>query len=159
MDHLLEMTQAALARAGQNPVERFSAVVDAHVRFHCERAEESFVGNTELRSLSAPALRRVLSKRDRQQHTFDDVVLPDVAAGVFVVTEPELASRAIVTMCTSVAFWYQRTGPLSPDDIVRTYRELALNTLGFSERALQRGEVRPLKRRPSLKVPGEEATD
>jgi hypothetical protein len=35
-------------------------------------------------------------------------------------------------MCTAVASWYRRSGPLSTDEIVDLYRELALNTLGLA---------------------------
>jgi AcrR family transcriptional regulator len=147
MDDLIATTEGALVAAGPDPVERLSAVLEAHVRFHCERVEESFVGNTELRSLSAPMLRRVLAKRDRQQRMFDELIGPGVADGVFNVDEPALASRAVVTMCTGVANWYQRSGPLSPDDIVRVYRELVLNTLGFAGRMLERRGTRPPSQR------------
>jgi AcrR family transcriptional regulator len=132
MDDLIAITEAALKAADAEPVARFTAVVEAHIRFHCERPEESFVGNSELRSLSAPALRRTLAKRDRQQHMFDEQVEQGVAAGEFHVRDPGLASRGIVTMCTAVAGWYQRSGPLAPEQIVEAYRDLSLSMLGYA---------------------------
>jgi AcrR family transcriptional regulator len=162
MDDLIATTETALAAAGADPVERFTAVVEAHVRFHCERPEESFVGNTEVRSLSAPALRRTLGKRDRQQRMFDDVVEPGVAAGVFNVGDAGLASRAIVTMCTGVANWYQRSGPLPPEQIVQGYRDLTLNALGYTGRRAERRGTRPGPSTPggsSLKVVGGSSPD
>jgi AcrR family transcriptional regulator len=134
MDDLIEQTESALEGAGDDPVDRFNAVVVAHVQFHCARPEESFVGNTELRSLSAHARRRIIGKRDRQQRIFDAVVDGGVRDGVFHVSEPLEASRAIVSMCTAVANWFRRTGPMTADEIVDTYRDLALNTVGFTTR-------------------------
>jgi AcrR family transcriptional regulator len=131
MDDLIEQTDAALGAAGEDPVDRFTAVIVAHVGFHCDRPEESFVGNTELRSLSPPARRRIIGKRDRQQRLFDLVVENGVSAGAFTTGAPLEASRAIVTMCTAVANWYRRGGPLTAEEIVGTYRDLALNTVGF----------------------------
>jgi AcrR family transcriptional regulator len=132
MDDLITTTEAALERAGRDPVERFSAVVEAHVRFHCERPEEALVGNTELRSLSAPARRRIVGKRDRQQALFRQAVDAGALVGEFSVSERSVATHAVVTMCTAVASWYRRSGPLSTDEIVDLYRELALNTLGLA---------------------------
>jgi AcrR family transcriptional regulator len=132
MDDLITTTEAALERAGRDPVERFSAVVEAHVRFHCERPEEALVGNTELRSLSAPARRRIVGKRDRQQALFRQAVDAGALVGEFSVSERSVATQAVVTMCTAVASWYRRSGPLSTDEIVDLYRELALNTLGLA---------------------------
>lgn len=141
MDDLLMSTELALEAAGPDPVERFAAVVEAHVRFHCERPEESFVGNTELRSLSAPALRRTLAKRDRQQRRFNEQVELGVAAKFFKVRDPVVASRAIVTMCTAVANWYQRGGPLLSEQIVQAYVDLSLSTVGYTGK-------RTVRRRP-----------
>ncbi|QEC50620.1 TetR/AcrR family transcriptional regulator [Baekduia soli] len=134
MDDLIAGTEAALAEAGPDPVDRFSAVVVAHVRFHTDRPEESFVGNTELRSLSPASLRRVVAKRDRQEEIFTAVVAEGVAAGAFHVDAVREASRAVVTMCTAVANWYHRDGALDADQIVEIYRRLALNLVGVAPR-------------------------
>jgi AcrR family transcriptional regulator len=133
MDDLLATTEDALAQADGGPLERFDAVVMAHVRFHCERPEESFIGNSELRSLSPPARKRTVAKRDRQQRIFDTVVHDGRAAGLFRVPADHEASRAIVTMCTAVATWYRRNGPLSADEIVAIYSQLARNVVRSGE--------------------------
>lgn len=132
MDDLIELTERALAAAPDDPVARFAAAVVAHVRFHCDRPEESFVGNTELRSLTAVGRRRIVGKRDRQQRMFDQAVEDGVDAGVFTTSAPLEASRAIVTMCTAVASWYRPSGALEADEIVATYRDLALSTVGVA---------------------------
>jgi hypothetical protein len=69
----------------------------------------SFIGNGELRSLAGH--KRIVGKREHQQRIFDSVVEDDVAAGVFHLEWPREASRALVTMCTSVATWFRRDGP------------------------------------------------
>jgi AcrR family transcriptional regulator len=127
MDDLVEVTQNSFDAAADTPLARFDAVVEAHVRFHCERAEESFIGNSELRSLPEDALARTIAKRDRQQRIFDRVVQDGNEAGIFHVRWPREASRAIVTSCTAVAMWYRRDGALTPDEITAIYRELARN--------------------------------
>lgn len=127
MDDLIAETEHALDAAAPDPLERFDAVVVAHVRFHCERPEESFIGNSELRSLSRSARKRVIGKRDRQQRIFDRVVEQGVEAGFFQLEWPLETSRALVTMCTAVATWFRRDGPWSSDQTVALYRTLARN--------------------------------
>lgn len=129
MDDLIETTEAAVEAAGPAPSDRFDAAVTAHVRYHCERPEESFIGNSELRSLSPKVRKRIISKRDRQQRIFDAVIQEGMESRLFRVEWPHEASRAIVTMSTAVATWYSREGPLSPEEIVAIYRDLARKML------------------------------
>lgn len=131
MQDLVMLTANAVDEAGDDPVARISAVVMSHVRFHCVRPEESFVGNTELRSLSPSVLVDVMSYRDRQQRMFDSAVEDGVASGVFSVGRPAQASLAIASMCTAVSTWYRRDGGLDVEEIVEEYRRLALNTLAY----------------------------
>jgi AcrR family transcriptional regulator len=134
MDDLNLQTESALAAAA-DPVERLGAVVVAHVRFHCERPEESFVGNSELRSVGGAFRRRLIAKRDRQQAYFEEPILEGAETGLFRVSQPHETARAIASMCTAVATWYRRDGPLSADAIVSMYRQLALTTVGYRDAA------------------------
>jgi AcrR family transcriptional regulator len=133
MDDLIAATERALAGAGDSPVDQLRAVVEAHVLFHAERRAESFVGNSELRSLGEARSRAIIEKRDRQQRLFDRVVATGVERGLFRTAYPRDASRAVVTMCTAVAGWYREHGPLGPAEIARRYGELALATVGLPE--------------------------
>jgi AcrR family transcriptional regulator len=71
MDDLIATTENAQADARFDPAAQLESVVVAHVFFHCHRPEESFVGNSELRSLSDDGRRRIVGKRDRQQRIVD----------------------------------------------------------------------------------------
>ena len=71
-----------------------------------------------------------IALRDEQQQLVDDIVRDGVAAGLFRTPFPEDASRAVVTMCVSVATWYREDGPLSPDEIVERYLVIARSTVG-----------------------------
>jgi AcrR family transcriptional regulator len=146
MDDLIELTERALDAAQPNPVERFDAVVVAHVMFHTDRPEESFIGNSELRSLAPAALERIVGKRDRQQRIFDRVVGEGIEAGAFDTRWPRETSRAVVTMCTAVANWYRRDGSRSADEIVEIYRQIARQTVGCPAGAAPRG-IRATARR------------
>jgi AcrR family transcriptional regulator len=130
MDDLISDTEAALVTSDGDPRAQLRAVVRAHVLFHTDRREESFVGNTELRSLDSGRHSVIVEKRDHQQRLFDRVVVAGAEQGVFATQHPKEASRAIVTMCTAVASWYRKSGPLTPVAIADTYGDLALSTVG-----------------------------
>ncbi len=132
MDDLLADVRGAYERARPDPVPRFEAVVEAHVRFHCERQEESFLGNSELRSLPPAALASVVEKRDAVQRYFEIVVEDGFEAGLFDVKRPHETARALASMCVAVASWYHRGGELSPEEVVAIYRDLGLELVGFS---------------------------
>jgi AcrR family transcriptional regulator len=131
MDDLYHATEEAVAAAGESPADQLRAAVCAHVRFHTERREESFIGNTELRSLDPTHRTRMVDKRDRQQRLFDRAVIRGCDLGAFQTAYPLEASRAIVTMSTMVAMWYRKDGSLSSEEIATRYCELALGAVRF----------------------------
>ncbi|MDV7241321.1 MULTISPECIES: TetR/AcrR family transcriptional regulator [Rhodococcus] len=130
MRDLLDRSRAAVAEAGPTPGERFDAVIESLLRFHMYRREQSFVASRETRSMEPDSRQAYIALRDEQQQLVDDIVRDGVAAGLFRTPFPEDASRAVVTMCVSVATWYREDGPLSPDEIVERYLVIARSTVG-----------------------------
>ncbi|MCQ4122231.1 TetR/AcrR family transcriptional regulator [Rhodococcus tibetensis] len=130
MRELLDRSRAAVAEAGPTPGERFDAVIESLLRFHMYRREQSFVASRETRSMELESRRAYIALRDEQQQLVDDIVRDGVTAGLFRTPFPEDASRAVVTMCVSVATWYREDGPLSPDEIVERYVVIARSTVG-----------------------------
>ncbi|AWK74640.1 TetR family transcriptional regulator [Rhodococcus oxybenzonivorans] len=130
MRDLLDRSRAAVAEAGPTPGERFDAVIESLLRFHMYRREQSFVASRETRSMEPDSRHAYIALRDEQQQLVDDIVRDGVAAGLFRTPFPEDASRAVVTMCVSVATWYREDGPLSPDEIVERYLVIARSTVG-----------------------------
>jgi AcrR family transcriptional regulator len=131
MDDLVSDVRGALELARPDPVPRFEAVVESHVRFHCVRIEESFLGNSELRSLPEVARKRLVKKRDEVQACFEVPIREGIEAELFDVARPHEAARALASMCVAVAAWYHRGGELSPDDVVAMYRDFGLQLVGF----------------------------
>lgn len=133
MCELLERSEAALEDAGDDPLDRFDALVESLLRFHMYRREQAFIGSSEIRSME-PEYRKVyVGHRDRQQRMIDDVVAAGVAAGVFTVPYPEDAARAIATMCIGVSSWYRPDGSLSADELIARNLTLARMMVGRAE--------------------------
>lgn len=131
MDDLLGDVREAFELARPEPVTRFEAVVESHVRFHCERREESFLGNSELRSLPADSRARLVEKRRQVQRYFEIAIEEGIEAGIFRAKWPHETARALASMCVAVASWYHPEGELSPNDVVAIYRDLGLQLVGF----------------------------
>jgi AcrR family transcriptional regulator len=127
---LQRSTQAAVEAAAEDPVSQLMAVVSAHVRFHVEFQRESFIGNSEMRSLPPALVRRYVDKRDAQQAMFARPLAAGIESGVFRVSYPRETVLGMVTMCTSVALWYRPDGDLAPDEIVEHFTQLVLQMVG-----------------------------
>lgn len=121
-------------RAG-DPVAQFVAMLRVHVKFHCRRKAEAFVGNTELRSLDQTRRRAIVAKRDAIGALFLEVAERGLARGLFDTPWPRETVRAILSMCTAVAGWYRKNGPESPDTIADRYADMALRMLGCRPKA------------------------
>lgn len=138
---LIHVLEAARDAAGDDPVERLAALVRNHVRLHTERQAESFVANTELRSLSAEERQEIVALRDHIGTLFKDVLDEGLRRGCFTTSRRDEAVLAIVTMCTAVAGWYRADGARSPEAIADAYADLALGMVGWTGGSAVAGEA------------------
>ena len=122
LDDLLGGLREAVATA-EGPGERLRAAVRFHVLFHARRRREAFVSHSELRSLTAANLRRVITKRDQYEQVFRGLLLAGVRAGSFQVADVKLTAAAILSMCTGVATWFSEDGRLPAEAIAERYVE------------------------------------
>ncbi|MFT3716609.1 MAG: TetR/AcrR family transcriptional regulator [Gordonia sp. (in: high G+C Gram-positive bacteria)] len=132
MADLLSRSEAALAEAGDDPVDRFDALIESLLRFHMNRREQAFVGSSEIRSMDPDYRRTYIGHRDRQQRMIDDAVRDGVTAGVFTTAYPEDAARALATMCVGVSSWYRPAGPYDVDELVTRNLALARDLVGYT---------------------------
>lgn len=131
VEHIHARTEAALLAAPANPADRLRAMVGVHVSRHLSAPREAFVANSELRSLEPAARALITSRRDLQQRLFDQVVQDGVDQKLFSTAYPKEAARALVTMCSAVAGWYNPKGPVSMEDITVRYQDMALDLVGY----------------------------
>lgn len=132
MQQSIETTRSAIAGAGDGPAEQLFAAARSHVLWNASDVVSSFVVNSEIRSLEPHNRQRNIAQRDELQRMFDEVVERGTAEGVFATPWPREASRAVVTMCTSVARWYKAAGPLSPAEIADRYGHMSLSLVDSS---------------------------
>lgn len=115
MSNLIEGVEGVRAKvADRPPEERFSAVVEALAYYHATARSKAFIGASEMRSVEEPHRTRITELRRSVQHVIDEEAAAGVESGVFSVPDLKIASRVVANMCTSLAQWYDPSGPVSP---------------------------------------------
>jgi TetR/AcrR family transcriptional regulator, cholesterol catabolism regulator len=112
------------------PAERLAAAVETHVVAHGRHQREAIVTDTELRGLNGIRLERMLALRDAYETIFRQLLEDGIAAGVFDVPDPRVATKALLLQCTGVAVWYRENGRLGLDEIAAIHVALALRLAG-----------------------------
>jgi AcrR family transcriptional regulator len=129
MDDLLAAHAVAVAGTA-DPVARLRRAADAHVRYHARHRLEAFVGNREMRSLVEPHRRAVLARRSEYEQRFRSLIEDGVAAGVFHVASPRLASYAILDLGMGVAVWFREGAGPTENEVAWQYVEFAMGIVG-----------------------------
>ena len=128
LDSLWWRTTAARAEGG-DPAGRFALLVECLALQHTYRRALAFVGLSEMRSLEPANLDRILALRNRQQRMVDAEAEAAYRLGQFGTPDPHDASRAVVTMCTSIPHWFRPDGPATPEEIARMYVRFAFDLM------------------------------
>jgi AcrR family transcriptional regulator len=133
MDQLIPLVEGAAAEAGPDPVDRLKAGLAAHISFHAKHARETFIGNSEMRSLSAEQ-RKLIAKRRRE---FEDIMrslIEEAAAAREVeLLDPKLQAYAVLALGMHVASWFSDSKSVSLTHVVEVYTEVSLRQLGLND--------------------------
>jgi AcrR family transcriptional regulator len=118
-------------KVAQTPdvVERMRLLVYHHVRFHGERADEVFVGNSELRSLNRAQRARIGALRHDYEEMFQNELRDGIRQGKFLPVDVQVTAFGILAMTTSVSSWYSARGRLSLEEIAEVYTWMVLRGL------------------------------
>ena len=127
-DLLLAADEQVLCQ--QQTVRRFQAFVQLHLQFHIDRKSDVLIATTELRSLEPHNLRDIVLLRNRYEAILSRLIKQGCREGVFVVTDPKLATLALIPMLTGVAHWYRPGGRLSRKDLLERYVDLSFALVG-----------------------------
>ena len=132
IDDLMDATRAA-ANADGDAVDKLQAALAAHLTFHAERAQEVFIGNAELRSLSDGAREVVIEKRHEYELFLQGLIEDAGRAGLADVIDAKIHVYSAVAQATHLAGWFKPGGRMDLDEIVAIYTKLALRELNVPE--------------------------
>ena len=108
---------AAEARRPGDPVELLAALVRAHVEVLTGDVDEAGVFVNEWRALDPDHRAMILARRDAYETRFRRRIAEGMAVGEFGLTDPALASSALLSALNGVAAWYDPAGRLPADRI------------------------------------------
>jgi AcrR family transcriptional regulator len=107
-------------------VERMRLLVYRHVKFHGQRAQEVFIGNSELRSLNRTQRTRIVGLRHEYEQMFQNELEDGIRQGKFLSVDVQITAYGIIAMTTWVSAWYSARGRLSLEEIAEIYTAMVL---------------------------------
>lgn len=134
MRELMAGIDAALAGAA-GPADALRRFVAFHIEFHAVRRDQVFIGNAELRSLSAAHRREIVALRDAYEQRLAAILRAGERTGVFAPGDVRVATYALIAMLSGVCTWYRAGGRLSVGQLVRQYTRLAVGAVTAPARA------------------------
>lgn len=126
MTALLEQTDAALAAAGPEPLDRLKAFIGHHVLYHLERRREVYIANFELRALDPRNAELIIAMRHHYEARLIRLLEEGMEAGLLGFDDARITAFAMLAMLTGVCTWYRADGRLTPAEIVALHTRLAL---------------------------------
>ncbi|MFB9265535.1 TetR/AcrR family transcriptional regulator [Bradyrhizobium erythrophlei] len=128
-DHINDLLrQLDLALEGKtDPVEQLRAFVAFHVTYHMTRKRETFIANSELRSLEPKNYHAVVALRGAYEQRLAQILDRGVSEGVFEVVDVQVATFAILALLTGPCTWYRPGGRLTREAIVAAHEKLVLS--------------------------------
>ena len=144
---ILGTTLADLNATLQNALEnvqgaenRMRAAILSHTIFHLERQKEVIISDSELRGLTAKTHKTIIKQRDEYERKVQALIKAGMEAGVFRKADYKIISYAIITMSTSVCWWYRPQGRLDQKAIAEIYTDFIMTGLkGRDDKAIVKG--------------------
>jgi AcrR family transcriptional regulator len=136
MEELFDAWAAFPKPAEPEPRAMFETFVRFHIRHHLQRGAAVFISYMELRNLAPENFARVETMRRSYESILTDVLEAGRREGVFRLSDPKLATFALIAMLTGVNTWYRPGGRLEADAIEAVYLEMARNLVGERQEAL-----------------------
>lgn len=134
LEDLLASWDTARSDAG-TARERLERFVRFHIRYHLARVDEVFIAYMELRNLTPENFARVERLRRLYESVLEEILQDGVTERAFRLTDPRVATLALIAMLTGISTWYRAGGRLSPDRIETIYVDMALASVGGSVEA------------------------
>lgn len=117
----------------QGAENRMRAAILIHTIFHLERQKEVIIADSELRGLSAKTYKTIIKQRDEYERKFQVLIKAGMQEGVFRKVDYKIISYAIITMSTSVCWWYRPQGRLDQKAIAEIYTDFTMTGLKGSD--------------------------
>ncbi|MGH6763130.1 MAG: TetR/AcrR family transcriptional regulator [Phyllobacterium sp.] len=149
-DHMQGLLDAweSERNALEGPVDRLSAFIRFHIRYHVERRYDVHIANMELRSLTHDNLTAVLKLRSAYEKELRQILRDGAETNDFAIDDVPLTAMALIAMITGVNVWFRPDDRLSVSQIAETYVSMGMRLVGARSREGNRhvplgDEIRP----------------
>ncbi|WP_136656410.1 TetR/AcrR family transcriptional regulator [Nitratireductor sp. XY-223] len=115
------------------PCEALIAFVRFHIRYHVQCGDEVFISYMELRNLEEENFSEIEELRRRYEQSLGRILEAGSKAKVFAVSDPRVATMAVIAMLTGVTAWYKPEGRLSLNQIEELYVGMISGAVGMKE--------------------------
>ena len=124
-DLLRELDLALEGKSGAE--EKLRAFAAFHVSYHMNRKRETFIANSELRSLEPKNYDAIVALRSAYEARLARILSEGVTEGIFEVVDIRVATFAILAQLTGVCSWYRPGGRLTKEAIIAAHEKLVLS--------------------------------
>ncbi|RLQ88535.1 TetR/AcrR family transcriptional regulator [Notoacmeibacter ruber] len=126
---ILALDEALSGESG--PIARLQAFVRFHVGYHIDKPDDVFIAYMELRNLEPEGRERVHALRNRYEAVLRDVLAEGLRNGAFRGPDAAVQARALIAMMTGVTVWYREGGRLGRRDVIESYVQITLQSVGI----------------------------
>ncbi len=119
---VIDRRLAEIASKDLSAPERLRAIIRAHIKFNHEYQEATTLFLTERNVISLFWKAEMVESRKRRDGLLLRTIKEGVRDGTYQCEDPLLTVRAIVGMVNASTFWYEVSGPRSPEEIADYFR-------------------------------------
>jgi AcrR family transcriptional regulator len=123
----------ALAESTREPLPTVAGLVQLHVAVHARHRLEAKVVDREVEQLSPASRRKITAMRDEYEALWRSTIAAGVDSGGFRVPDPQLATLALLGMCTEVATWFRPRGRMPAEAVGVSFVDMSLALLRSSD--------------------------
>ena len=120
-DHMIELLAETPADVAAPAMDRLEAFVRFHIGFHHARPDAVFIAYMELRNLTPENFAEVEALRGRYEAVLEGILRDGAKTGAFDVSDPKIATLAVIAMLTGVTTWFRDEGRLTLGDVQDQY--------------------------------------
>ncbi|MDP3479917.1 MAG: TetR/AcrR family transcriptional regulator [Desulfoprunum sp.] len=124
----------------ERPLDRLRKAIQFHIEYHTIDTDETYVTDSELRSLEPANYTKIVALRNRYERVFREIMAEGLARGEMHIDDVNLASKALLQMCTGISYWYTPAGEKSISDIAKQYIDLFFWGICRGKQGRQTGE-------------------
>lgn len=132
-DWYIQEASELVETAGAKSSDKVAVLVRFIVRYRCRNTLLGRVTLRDTERLDQEKFTQIRTLQRESREILVRVLRAGMESGEFRIENPELAGRAILSICNSIPLWYKDDGPLDSVQLERSYTAYCLRLLGYRE--------------------------